>query len=84
MPSGVTVRSAGPDTYTYNGAHTLLDLSGEYRVSKTLSVYANLRNVNDSPFGDGLTYGPQTPELAKRDGRVKYGSTWVFGVRGRF
>ena len=79
----VTVRSAAVDNYSWAAAQTLMDVSGEYRLNQTLSVYANLRNIQDAPF-DTLIYGSGTPEVAKLNDRRIYGSTWVFGVRGRF
>ncbi|MSU73364.1 MAG: TonB-dependent receptor [Opitutus sp.] len=72
-----------PGTYVWTPKRLQADVIGEYRLTKHISVYANLRNVGDVP-DDVQQAGPSTPAMARLNQRQQYGSLWTFGVRGTF
>jgi iron complex outermembrane recepter protein len=75
--------SIEPGTYTWWSKRLYLDVSGEYYFWKRFAVFANLRNVGDSP-DDVQVYGPSTPEHAQFRQRIAFGSLWMFGIKGTF
>ncbi len=79
----VTGNSIEPGTYLYTPARNTIDVLGEYKIWRTISVFANLRNVGDVPNEDAAE-GPSTPGHAKLRLRERYGSLWTFGVKGTF
>jgi TonB-dependent receptor len=78
-----TSTSVGPGTYNWTAKRYSYDILGEYKLSRRLAAFANLRNVNDAPLEREIA-GPQTPAHAYLDQRVEYGSLWTFGIKGAF
>jgi hypothetical protein len=58
-----------------------VDLTGEYKLTRRYTFFANMRNVADQTE-DSKIFGPNTPDYARFRQRVDYGSAWTFGVRG--
>jgi iron complex outermembrane receptor protein len=79
----ISGRSIGAGTYNWRNKRLNLDVQGEYRLSKNLSVFFNLRNVG-AASEDFERAGPSTPDLAQFRSREDYGSSWTFGVKGTF
>ena len=75
--------SIEPGTFTWGSARTLIDLSGEYNLSRHWALFANLNNLNDAP-SDFEVAGPSTPEHAQFRQRERFGSLWTVGVKGTF
>lgn len=75
--------SVGPGTFTYATPRRILDLTGDYRLTKQLSLFGNIRNATDEPE-DFERWGPETPALSKFRQSDRYGALWIFGVRGVF
>jgi TonB-dependent receptor len=70
-------------TYNWTAMRYSYDLVGEYNISKFLTVFANLRNINDAPLQREIA-GPSTPAQAYLDQLVEYGALWTFGIKGTF
>jgi TonB-dependent receptor len=79
----ITGASVGPGTFTYGSPRSLLDLNAEYRLTRHLALFGNLRNLTDEPE-DFERWGPQTPSYARFRQSDRYGALWIFGVRGNF
>jgi len=75
--------SIEPGTFTYWSKRLYIDVSGEYYFYKRFAVFANLRNIGDTP-DDVQVYGPSTPEHAQFRERIAFGSLWMFGIKGTF
>ena len=76
-------RSIDPATFNWSVARMLVDLNGEFRVHRNVTVFANLTNLNDAPVDLEIS-GPVTPEHAQLRQRQQWGAVWTFGVRGTF
>ncbi|MGH8018104.1 MAG: hypothetical protein ACREIA_07410, partial [Opitutaceae bacterium] len=76
-------RSIAPGTYNWEAKRLYLDVTAEYNLRKNLTLFANMRNVNDQTQ-DSKVYGPDTPDYAKFRQRVDYGAAWTFGLRGSY
>ena len=79
----VTGRGIEPGTYTWGSKRSYIDLTGEYSLTRRLSVFANLRNIND-PTDDVEIHGPTTPAEAQFRQRAEFGSLWTLGLKGTF
>jgi TonB-dependent receptor len=79
----ITGASVGPGTFTYGSPRSLLDLNAEYRLTRNLALFGNLRNLTDEPE-DFERWGPQTPAYARFRQSDRYGALWIFGIRGNF
>ena len=75
--------SIEPGTFNWAASQLYLDVSAEYAVHRHLSVFANLRNLNDVS-SDVEIVGPSTPPLARLRSTTEWGALWTFGVKGRF
>jgi iron complex outermembrane receptor protein len=75
--------SIEPGTYNWGARQTYTDLLGEYYLRKRIAVFANLRNLYDTP-DDFEAAGPSTPAHAQFRQRERFGSLWTFGVKGTF
>jgi TonB-dependent receptor len=80
----ITGLSIDPGTYNWNQSKLQIDVLGEYRLGKELSLFANLRNVNTALDEDIQNYGPQTPAYAKVQHLGDLGALWTIGVKGTF
>jgi TonB-dependent receptor len=76
-------RSIEPGTYNWTAMRYSYDILGEYNISKRLTAFATLRNVNDAPLQREIA-GPSTPQHAYLDQLVEYGALWTFGLKGSF
>lgn len=76
-------RSIDPNTYNWSAKRLYIDLTGEYKMHRNYTLFANMRNVANQ-FEDSKVYGPNTPNYARFRQRIDYGSAWVFGVRGNW
>ncbi len=79
----VTGRSIEPGTFTWGSKRSYIDLTGEYSLTRRLSLFANLRNIND-PTDDVEIHGPTTPAEAHFRQRAEFGSLWTVGLKGSF
>ncbi|HRE83120.1 MAG TPA: TonB-dependent receptor plug domain-containing protein [Opitutaceae bacterium] len=79
----VTGRGIEPGTFNWIAARLYLDLEGQFQLNKSLSLFANFRNIKDAPQ-DQETFGPNTPERAQLRLRSEFGSLWTFGLKGTF
>lgn len=80
---GTMGRSIDPRTYNWTAMRYSYDLLGEYKISRRLSAFATLRNINDAPLQREIA-GPSTPAVAYLDQLVEYGALWTFGIKGSF
>ena len=78
-----TGRGIEPGTYNWGSKRLLIDVIGEYYLSKRIALFANLNNISDAP-SDNEIYGPSTPVAAQFRQRINYGSLWTIGVKGSF
>ncbi len=76
-------RSIAPDTYTWGSKRLYLDVEGQFRLTRHLSLFANLRNLNAAPE-DLKVFNPSTPATANFRQRTEFGSLWTFGLKGAF
>ncbi|WP_414661612.1 TonB-dependent receptor [Horticoccus sp. 23ND18S-11] len=79
----ITGRGIEAGTYEWRAKKLLLDLYGDYAVTKRISLFASLRNVGSTPE-DVKRFGPNTPASARFRQRQDYGSAWIFGAKGTF
>ena len=75
--------SIEPGTYAWGSKRLFVDVIGEYRLTRQFALFANLRNIGDTPE-DFSREGPSTPDVAKFRQRDRYGALWIFGVKGTF
>ncbi len=75
--------SIEPGTYNWGSKRLYIDVSGEYRFTRRLSLFANLRNIGDATE-DLEIAGPRTPPHAQFRQRLDFGSLWTFGLKGTF
>jgi TonB-dependent receptor len=75
--------SIEPGTYNWGARQTYTDVLGEYTFRRHFAVFANLRNLYDTP-DDFEAAGPSTPAHAQFRQRERFGSLWTFGVKGTF
>lgn len=61
----------------------LLDISGDYVLSRRFTLFFNLSNLNDEPVVNEIA-GPATPDYARIQQYQRWGSLWTFGVKGTF
>lgn len=80
----ITGASIDPGTYNWNQSKLQIDVLGEYRLTRQLSVFANMRNVNTALDEDIQNYGPRTPAFAKVQHLGDLGALWTIGVKGSF
>ncbi len=81
--AAITGGSVGPDTFTFATPRRLIDATGEYQLTKKLSLFGNIRNLTNEPE-DFERRGPQTPAYANFRQSDRYGALWIFGLRGNF
>jgi hypothetical protein len=58
-------------------------VQAEYHLRKSVTVFANLRNVNNGTEDNEIA-GPSTPSHAQFRQREDFGSLWTVGVKGAF
>lgn len=77
----LTGRGIEESTFDWGAKRLYIDLTGEYRLLKNYTLFANFRNIGGTTE-DLKRYGPSTPDYARFRQRVDYGSAWTFGVKG--
>jgi len=75
--------SIEPGTYNWTPARTLVDVMGEYNLTKKVAFFANFRNVTGEPESAEIA-GPSTPAGARFRTLQEYGVLWTFGLRSKF
>jgi TonB-dependent receptor len=74
-----------PDTYVWQAAMTRPTLTGEYQISKHLTVYGTLSDFLGDGFKDvQRTHNPDTPEYAMWSRYQHFGTKLVVGMKGEF
>ncbi|MBI5768785.1 MAG: carboxypeptidase regulatory-like domain-containing protein [Verrucomicrobia bacterium] len=79
----VTGRGIEAGTYEWRSKKMLIDLYGDYALTRRIGLFASLRNINSAPE-DVKRFGPSTPAIARFRQRQDYGSAWIFGAKGTF
>jgi outer membrane receptor for ferrienterochelin and colicin len=70
-------------SYTYREAQTRIDLSSEYRFTKTITVYASVRNLFASPLR-GTIHNSDLPGYAWPNAYQFSPALFTLGVKGDF
>ncbi len=81
--AAINGQSIEPGTYAWGSKRLLVDLVGEYQLTRRFALFANLRNLQDTPE-DFSREGPHTPDVAKFRQRDQYGALWIFGAKSTF
>ncbi|WP_414664465.1 TonB-dependent receptor domain-containing protein [Horticoccus sp. 23ND18S-11] len=72
-----------PGTYTYAHPRRNLDFNAEFRLTRRLALFANIRNATSIAWRNEA-YGPATPAYARGTRWVEYGPSALLGVKGSF
>ena len=72
-----------PGAAEYYDDRLYLDLNAEYKFSKRFAIFANARNVLNTPQ-ELLRYGPDTPAYASTYQLEEFGVQFAVGVKGTF
>ena len=75
--------TVGPSVWSYNAPSTRVDGSGEFRLTRTLSLFAAAKNLLNTKR-EFLRYGPTTPYYARQNQSSETGVSWSLGVKGTF
>ena len=78
-----SARSIEPGSYNWISKRLYIDLSGEYRLTNRIGLFASMRNLNDATE-DTERRGPNTPSHAQLLSREDFGSLWTMGLKGTF
>ncbi len=79
----VSFPDMGPDAFRFPQPRMQLDVSLDFRLTKRMSLFANVRNVmNEIQKEDA--YGPNTPEHAREFYHGRFGRPFTLGVKGSF
>ena len=70
-------------TYNWGSKRLFLDISADYRLTKSIALFASLRNVGDATEDYEIS-GPSTPAHAQFRQRGDNGAAWIFGLKGTF
>lgn len=73
----------GPNAFRFPQPRMQLDVSFDFRLTKRLSLFANVRNVMDEIQKEDA-YGPDTPAHAREFYHGKFGRPFTLGVKGSF
>jgi len=81
----ITGRGIEPGTYIWAPPLRFLDVQGEYNLGPRVALFANLRNLRNTPTTVVERYGPSTPAVARLYQMTQDGaSLWTFGVKATF
>jgi len=72
-----------PGTFAYVNPRLYLDGSLEWRATRRVAVFANVRNITGVYFQSEI-YGPATPSYARKTAYDQYGAQGIFGIKGSF
>lgn len=75
--------TVGPGVWSYNAPSTRVDASGEFAVTRTLSLFAAAKNLLNTKR-EFLRYGATTPYYARQNSSSETGVSWSLGVKGTF
>ena len=80
-----SVANAGtePGTFRYATERLYIDVIAEYKFTRRLALFMNLRILNDATEATE-TYGPNTPHYARLRNITDFYSLWTFGLKGNF
>jgi TonB-dependent receptor len=79
----VSYPDMGPNAFRYPQPRMQLDLSLDVRLSRRVSLYANVRNATDE-IQNEFAYGPQTPRHAREFYHGRFGRPFTLGLKGAF
>ncbi len=79
----ITGANVDPGTYTYAHPRRNLDVNAEYRFTRRVALFVNLRNATSIAWRNEA-YGPATPAYARGRQWVEYGTNALLGVKGSF
>lgn len=79
----ITGVNVDPGTYNYAHPRRNLDINAEYRLTRRISLFANIRNFTGIAWYNEA-YGPATPAYARRTRWVEYGTNALCGIKGAF
>jgi iron complex outermembrane receptor protein len=79
----ITGANVDPGTYNYAHPRRNLDFNAEYRLTRRVALFANIRNVSSIAWRNEA-YGPATPAYARGTRWVEYGPSALLGVKGSF
>jgi len=79
----ITGANVDPATYSFGRPRKNLDFSAEFRMTRLVSLFANIRNITNVPWRNEA-YGPATPAYARGTSWIEYGPNALFGVKGSF
>ncbi len=85
MPQGLRAIGANTEqeTRNYRAPRTTLDINIEFRLTRRIAFFANVRNLTDVPWRYDA-YGPNTPDYARSTRWAQYGANILVGVKGSF
>ncbi|MBI5689075.1 MAG: TonB-dependent receptor [Verrucomicrobia bacterium] len=72
-----------PGAYEYFDSRYYLDLNAEYALTKHVTIFANARNVTNSPQ-NAERYSSETPGYSHLSRSEEYGVQMAFGLKGSF
>lgn len=79
----VSFPDVGPDGFRYPQPRKQLDVSLDVRLSKRISLYANIRNLTNEVQKEDA-YGSETPDYAREFYHGKFGRPFTLGIKGTF
>lgn len=78
-----TTTGVPQDTYNYQGETTRWTLSGQFSLTKNLSLYGTVTDLGGFELVT-RRYAPDTPDYARNQRRQVLGSTITLGLKGQF
>ena len=84
-PGGLVATSATipAGTQDFRAPQTIVNASGEFRLTKRLSLFATAGNLTDAPFTT-LRYAPHTPGYARIRNPISNSVDMTCGIKGSF
>ena len=79
----ITGANVDEATYNFGSPRRNVDFNAEFRLTRRVSVFANVRNITNVPWRLEA-YGPATPAYARGTSWIEYGPNALFGVKGSF
>jgi TonB-dependent receptor len=71
------------DAYSYRRSRLMLDVNAEYRFSRRIGLFTNIRNITNEGHRNG-TWNSTTPAYARDDFQEEFGVNFSAGVKGSF
>lgn len=76
-------RGIEPGTFNWSSKRLVIDLNGEFKLTRRLTFFAAASNLHDDPI-DFEVHGPSTPDEAQFRQRQNFGALWTLGIKGTF